>query len=104
MERLTMLAALIGLLVPAASRAEDPAPLMLETKIALGTVGAASTTLPSTPFGSFCSWPTRQRQRGYRRPKERNVLHRIAGLDEPQGVAWHPATGTLYVPTPATDH
>ena len=29
--------------------------------------------------------------------KERKVLHRIAGLNEPQGVAWHPATGTLYV-------
>jgi DNA-binding beta-propeller fold protein YncE len=29
--------------------------------------------------------------------KERKVLHRIAGLSEPQGVAYHPATTTLYV-------
>jgi DNA-binding beta-propeller fold protein YncE len=29
--------------------------------------------------------------------KERKVLRRLAGLSEPQGVAYHPATSTLYV-------
>ena len=29
--------------------------------------------------------------------KERKLLHRITGLSEPQGVAYHPATTTLYV-------
>ena len=38
MKRVTMLAALIGMLLTAASRAEDPAPLVLEAKIPLGAV------------------------------------------------------------------
>ena len=38
MKRVTMLATLIGLLLPAAGRAEDPAPLVLEAKIPLGAV------------------------------------------------------------------
>ena len=38
MKRVTMLAALVGLLLPAVGRAEDPAPLVLEAKIPLGAV------------------------------------------------------------------
>jgi hypothetical protein len=38
MKRVTMLAALIGMLLTAASRAEDPAPLVPEAKIPVGAV------------------------------------------------------------------
>ena len=38
MKRVTMLAALVGLLLAAAGRAEDPTPLVLEAKIPLGAV------------------------------------------------------------------
>ena len=89
---------MIGLSVPAASRAEDPAPLVLETKIALGAVAGR--------IDHFAFDPDRQLlfvaelgndSVGIVDLKERKVLHRIVGLNEPQGVAWHPATGTLYV-------
>jgi DNA-binding beta-propeller fold protein YncE len=98
MKRVTMLAALIGLLVPAASRAEDPAPLVLEAKIPLGSVAGR--------IDHFALDPDRQLlfvaelgndSVGIVDLKERKVVHRIVGLNEPQGVAWHPATGTLYV-------
>src|SRR6267154_2209526 len=38
MKRAMMLAALIGMLLAAANRAEDPAPLVLEAKVPLGAV------------------------------------------------------------------
>jgi DNA-binding beta-propeller fold protein YncE len=98
MKRVTMLAALVGLLFPAAGRAEDPAPLVLEVKIPLGAVTGR--------IDHFAFDPGRQLlfvaelgndSVGIVDLKERKVLHRIAGLSEPQGVAYHPATTTLYV-------
>src|SRR5882672_1315405 len=98
MKRVTMLAALVGLLFPAASRAEDPAPLVLEAKIPLGAVTGR--------IDHFAFDPDRQLlfvaelgndSVGIVDLKERKVLHRITGLSEPQGVAYHPATTTLYV-------
>ena len=98
MKRVTMLAALAGLLFPAASRAEDPAPLVLEAKIPLGAVTGR--------IDHFAFDPDRQLlfvaelgndSVGIVDLKERKVLHRITGLSEPQGIAYHAATGTLYV-------
>jgi YVTN family beta-propeller protein len=98
MRRVTMLAALVGLLLPAAGWAEDPAPLVLEAKIPLGAVAGR--------IDHFAFDPDRQLlfvaelgndSVGIVDLKERKVLHRITGLSEPQGVAYHPTTTTLYV-------
>src|SRR5882757_7636111 len=98
MKRVTMLAALIGMLLTAASRAEEPAPLVPEAKIALGTV--------SGRIDHFAFDADRQllfvAELGNDSVavvdlEERNVVHRIPGLGEPQGVAYHAATATLYV-------
>ena len=98
MKRVTMLAALVGLLVPAAGRAEDPAPLVLEAKIPLGAVTGR--------IDHFAFDLDRQLlfvaelgndSVGVVDVKERKVLRRLPALREPQGVAYHAATSTLYV-------
>ena len=98
MKRVTMLAALIGMLLTAASRAEEPAPLLLEAKIPLGAVvgridhfafDADRQLLFVAELGNDSV--------GIVDLKEHKVLHRLSALREPQGVAYHPATGTLYV-------
>jgi DNA-binding beta-propeller fold protein YncE len=98
MRRLTMLAALVGLLLPTPSWAADPPPLMLEAKIPLGTV--------SGRIDHFAVDADRQLlfvaelgndSVGVVDLKERKVVHRIPGLSEPQGLAYHAATRTLYV-------
>jgi DNA-binding beta-propeller fold protein YncE len=94
----TMLAALAGMLLTAASRAQDPPPLVLEAKIPLGAVAGR--------IDHFAFDADRQllfvaelgnNSVGIVDLKERKVLQRITGLSEPQGVAYHPATSTLYV-------
>ena len=58
MKRVTMLAALVGLLLAAASLGGRPAtPGARGEDPARRGERAASTTLPSTPIGSFCSSP-----------------------------------------------
>jgi DNA-binding beta-propeller fold protein YncE len=98
MKRVTMLAALIGMLPTAAGQAADPVPLVLEAKIPLGAVAGR--------IDHFAFDADRQLlfvaelgndSVGIVDLKERKVLHRIAGLREPQGIAYHPATSTLYV-------
>jgi len=98
MKRVTMLATLIGMLLTAASRAEEPAPLLLEAKIPLGAVvgridhfafDADRQLLFVAELGNDSV--------GVVDLKEHKVLHRLSALREPQGVAYHPATGTLYV-------
>ncbi len=98
MKRVTILVALLGMLLPAAGRAADPPPLVLEGKILLGAVTGR--------IDHFAFDPDRQllfvaelgnNSVGIVGLKERKVLHRIAGLSEPQGVAYHPGTSTLYV-------
>jgi hypothetical protein len=98
MRRLTMLAALVGLLLPTPGWAADPPPLVLEAKILLGTV--------SGRIDHFAVDPDRQLlfvaelgndSVGVVDLEKRNVVHRIGGLSEPQGIAYHAATGTLYV-------
>lgn len=79
-------------------RAAESQPLALETKIALGNVAGRIDHLAADPA----------RQRifvaelgnntvGVIDIKERKVIRRITGLKEPQGLAYHPPTDTLYV-------
>jgi len=98
MKRVTMLAALIGLLLPAAGRAEDPAPLVLEAKIPLGEVAGRIDHLAFDLDRQLLFVAELGNDSvGVVDLKERKVLHRITGLSEPQGVAYHSATTTLYV-------
>ena len=98
MKRVTMLMALAGMLLTVASRAQDPSPLVLEAKIPLGAVAGR--------IDHFAFDADRQllfvaelgnNSVGIVDLKERQVLRRLTGLSEPQGVAYHPATSTLYV-------
>jgi DNA-binding beta-propeller fold protein YncE len=97
MKHVTMMAAVIGVLIPAASWAANP-PLVLEAKIPLGAVAGR--------IDHFAFDPDRQLlfvaelgndSVGVVDLKERSVVHRLAGLSEPQGLAWHVATSMLYV-------
>ena len=98
MKGVTVLALLIGMLLATASLAKEPAPLVLEAKITLGAVAGR--------IDHFAFDPDRQLlfvaelgndSVGIVDLKEHKVLHRLSALREPQGVAYHPATGTLYV-------
>jgi hypothetical protein len=98
MERMAIVAVVIGMSLATPSWAEDPPPLVLEAKIPLGTV--------SGRIDHFAFDPDRQLlfvaelgndSVGVVDLEERNVVHRIAGLSEPQGIAYHAATRTLYV-------
>src|SRR6266446_7292078 len=102
MERVRILAAStgigLGMALGTVSWAADPAPLVLEAKIPLGNVAGR--------IDHFAFDADRQvlfvaelgnNSVGIVDLKERKVLHRITGLSEPQGVAYHPATRTLYV-------
>jgi DNA-binding beta-propeller fold protein YncE len=97
MTHMAMLAVLPSMMVVASSWAE-PAPLMLEAKIPLGAVAGR--------IDHFALDPARQllfvaelgnNSVGIVDLKGRKVVQRLAGLSEPQGVAYHPATSTLYV-------
>ena len=97
MKRVTMLGALVGMLLPAASWAADR-PLALEAKIPLGAVAGR--------IDHFAFDPDRQLlfvaelgndSVGVVDLKTRSVVHRLAGLSEPQGLAWYVATSMLYV-------
>jgi DNA-binding beta-propeller fold protein YncE len=98
MKRVTMWAALVGMLLTAASRAQDPPPLVLEAKIPLGAVAGR--------IDHFAVDADRQllfvaelgnNSVGIVDLTERKVLRRLTGLSEPQGVAYHAATSTLHV-------
>jgi DNA-binding beta-propeller fold protein YncE len=98
MQRMTMVAALIGMALATPGGAADPPPLVLEAKIPLGTV--------SGRIDHFAVDRDRQRlfvaelgndSVGVVDLKERKVLRRLAGLSEPQGIAYHAATDTLYI-------
>jgi DNA-binding beta-propeller fold protein YncE len=93
-----MLAASIGLLLPAAAWAADPPPLVLEAKIPLGAVAGR--------IDHFAFDADRQLlfvaelgndSVGIVDLKERKVVRRLSGLSEPQGVGYHASTNTLYV-------
>jgi DNA-binding beta-propeller fold protein YncE len=96
--RLMVAAVLIGLLPTRPGLAQDLPPLALEAKIPLGTVNGR--------IDHFAFDADRQllfvAELGNDSVavvdlKQRNVVHRIGGLSEPQGIAYHAATDTLYV-------
>src|SRR3954468_10275492 len=98
MKRMTIAAALIGMALGTPAWAADPPPLVLEAKIPLGAVAGR--------IDHFAFDADRQllfvaelgnHSVGLVDPKERKALQRIPGPSEPQGVAYHPATSTLYV-------
>jgi YVTN family beta-propeller protein len=98
MKRATMLAALVGMLPTAATWAADPPPLVLETKIPLGTVSGRIDHFAFDPDRKLLFVAELGNDSvGVVDLKERNVVHRIGGLSEPQGIAYHAATATLYV-------
>jgi DNA-binding beta-propeller fold protein YncE len=97
MKRMTMLAALVGMLLPAASWAADP-PLVLEAKIPLGAVtGRIDHVAFDSDRQLLFVAELGNDSVGVVDLKERRVVQQLAGLSEPQGLAWHVATSTLYV-------
>jgi len=93
-----LLSALVALSLGWAAWAAEPAPLVLEAKIPLGAVSgridhmafdADRQRLFVAEFGNDSVGVVDLRQR--------RVVQRISGLKEPQGVAWHAPTATLYV-------
>jgi YVTN family beta-propeller protein len=98
MKRVTMLAALIGMAIATPGWAADPPPLMLETKIPLGTVSGRIDHFVFDPDQQLLFVAELGNDSvGVVDLEERKVVHRIAGLSEPQGIAYHAASGTLYV-------
>jgi hypothetical protein len=98
MHRLLMAAVLIGLLPAGSSLALDLQPLVLEAKIPLGTVKGRIDHLAIDPQHQLLFVAELGNDSVAVVDLEgRDVAHRIGGLSEPQGVAYHAATRTLYV-------
>jgi DNA-binding beta-propeller fold protein YncE len=98
MHRVTMAAGLLGLLLAGSSLAADPSPLALEAKIPLGTVKGRMDHMALDPErGLLFVAELGNDSVAVVDVAKRNAVHRIGGLSEPQGVAYHAATGTLYV-------
>src|SRR5262249_58310179 len=98
MHRITTAAALMGLLRAGPGLAADPPPLALEAKIPLGKVAgridhfafdAEHKLLYVAELGNDSVAVIDLDMR--------ETVHRISGLQEPQGVAFHAGTRTLYV-------
>jgi DNA-binding beta-propeller fold protein YncE len=98
MNRAAILASLIGFGIGSACWAADPSPLVLDGKIALGPV--------SGRIDHFAMDADRQllfvaelgnNSVGIVDLKDSKVVRRLSDLHEPQGIAWHAPTGTLYV-------
>ncbi len=86
------------LLTAAASRAADPAPLVLEAKIPLGDVGGRIDHMTFDREHQLLFVAELGNDSvGVVDVKQQKVVHRLTGLKEPQGVGYHPATATLYV-------
>jgi DNA-binding beta-propeller fold protein YncE len=95
---MTTAAALIGLLLGGPSLAADPPPLTLEAKIPLGTVKGRIDHMAFDPDrGLLFVAELGNDSVAVVDLENRTVMHRIGGLNEPQGLAYHAATGTLYV-------
>jgi DNA-binding beta-propeller fold protein YncE len=98
MNRVLAAATLFGLLLGGSSMAADPPALALEAKILLGTVKGRidHMALDSERRILFVA-ELGNDSVAVVDLEGRKVVHRIGELNEPQGVAWHAATGTLYV-------
>jgi YVTN family beta-propeller protein len=91
-------AVLIGLLHVGSSLARDRQPLALEAKIPLGSVNGRIDHMAVDPdHGLLYVAELGNDSVAIVDLAERDVAHRIGGLSEPQGIAYHAATGTLYV-------
>ncbi len=98
MERVSRLAVLVTLVLGTASAAAEPAPLVLEAKMPLGAVsGRIDHFALDAPGRRLFVAELGNDSVGIVDLKERKVLRRLAGLSEPQGLAYHAPTGTLYV-------
>jgi DNA-binding beta-propeller fold protein YncE len=98
MQRASILAILMAMAFGAASAAAEPAPLVLETKIPLGAVSGRIDHFALDAEGQLLFVAELGNDSvGIVDLKERKVLRRLTGLSEPQGVAYHAPTGTLYV-------
>lgn len=98
MHRLMVAAVLTGLLFARPGLALDPSPLALEAKIPLGTVKGRIDHLAVDPDHRLLYVAELGNDSvAVVDLAERDVAHRIGGLSEPQGIAYHAATGTLYI-------
>lgn len=98
MYRVTTAAIVIGLLLTGQGLATDLPPLVLEAKIPLGSVtGRIDHMAVDAKHGLLFVAELGNDSVGVVDLAARKLVHRIDGLSEPQGVAWHDATGTLYV-------
>ena len=98
MHHLKATAVLIGLLLAGSSLAADPQPLTLEAKIPLGAVKGRIDHLAVDPDHQLLYVAELGNDSvAVVDLAERDVAHRIGGLSEPQGIAYHAATATLYV-------
>lgn len=95
--RATVVATLVGLLLAGRGLAADPA-LVLEAKIPLGKVqGRIDHMAVDADRGLLYVAELGNDSVAIVDLASRNVVHRIDGLREPQGLAYHTASGTLYV-------
>jgi len=98
MRFLMMAVALIGMIPTGLARAADPPPLSREAKIPLGSVKGRIDHLAFDPDRSLLFVAELGNDSvGVVDLQKRSVAHHIAGLSEPQGVAWHAPSSTLYV-------
>ncbi len=98
MQRLVMAAVLIGLLPAGSSSAQAPQPLALEAKILLGAVkGRIDHMAVDSHHQLLYVAELGNGSVAVVDLAARKVAHRIGDLSEPQGVAYHAATNTLYV-------
>lgn len=98
MRHLKAVVILVGLLLVGPGVAQDAPPLSLEAKIPLGAVKGRIDHMAVDPDHRLLYVAELGNDSvAVVDLAERDVAHRIGGLSEPQGVAYHAATGTLYV-------
>ena len=92
------LTGLAGLAIGGSGRAAEPPPLVLESKIALGSVaGRIDHFALDASHGRLFVAEQGNDSVAVVDLKEGRVAHRLSSLREPHGIAYHAATGTLYV-------
>ena len=83
---------------PGAAQAPEAPPLNLEAKIALGDVKGRIDHMALDPLrGRLFVAELENNSLGVVDLAQRNVIHVISGLTEPQGVGYEPSSDTLYV-------
>lgn len=96
--RARLLLIVLALAWNSAAQAADPPPLTLEAKIPLGDVGGRIDHLAFDREHQLLFVAELGNDSvGVVDVRNRKVLHRLTGLKEPQGVAYHAPTSTLYV-------